>query len=225
LTDATARSAEVKKSRLWAVPAAVLLLGCLGYVSWTPAQGPVGAPPAGSRLALLDISRIFKNHQRFKSMLDQLKADADQAEAKVKTDREAIGKLVETMQEYRKGTPEYKQMEEELAKRQADLTVGINLQKNDFMQREAKIYHSVYQEVWEATDYFCKQHQIDMVLRFNGDPVDVERPDSVLAYINKPVVWYDQGLDITDLILKDLNKRSINPNSNSALRQSVPLRK
>jgi Skp family chaperone for outer membrane proteins len=225
LTDATARSAEVKKSRPWAIPAAVVLLGCLGYASWTSAQAPVAAPSAGGRMALLDVSRIFKNHQRFKSMLDQLKADADQAEAKVKSEREAMGQLVERMQEYRKGTPEYKQMEEELAKRQADLTVGVNLQKNDFMQREAKIYHSVYQEIWEATDYFCKQHQIDMVLRFNGEPVDVERPDSVLAHINKPVVWYDQGLDITDLILKDLNKRSINPNSNSALRPSVPLRK
>jgi len=39
-------------------------------------------------------------------------------------------------------------------------------------------------------------------LRFNGEAVDVDRPDSVLTYINKPVVWYDRELDITEHILR-----------------------
>ena len=73
------------------------------------------------------------------------------------------------------------------------------------------IYHNVYQEIWQATDYFCKQHGIDMVLRFNGEPVDVQRPDSVLTFINRPVVWYDPGLDITDAILQDVNRPAANP--------------
>ena len=47
-----------------------------------------------------------------------------------------------------------------------------------------------------------------MVLRFNGDPVDVDKPDSVLSYINKPVVWYDKSRDITPIILDSLVKRS-----------------
>jgi hypothetical protein len=73
------------------------------------------------------------------------------------------------------------------------------------------IYHQVYQEILQATDYFCKQRGIDMVLRFNGEPVDVQRPDSVLNFINRPVVWYDPGLDITDLILQDVNRAGPNP--------------
>ncbi len=36
----------------------------------------------------------------------------------------------------------------------------------------------------------AKQNGIDMVLRFNSEPVDVDKPDSVLQFINKPVVWY-----------------------------------
>ena len=115
------------------------------------------------------------------------------------------------MQELNKGTTDYNDMEKDLAKRQADLQVQVQLQKNEFLQREAKIYHNVYQEIWQATDYFCKQNRIDMVLRFNGEAVDVNRPDSVLTYINKPVVWYDPGLDITDQILQELNRTAINP--------------
>ncbi len=102
-------------------------------------------------------------------------------------------------------------MEEQIANRQAKLAVDVNRQKSDFLQRESMIYHTVYQEILQATDYFCKQRGIDMVLRFNGEPVDVQRPDSVLTFINRPVVWYDPGLDITDFILQDVNRPAANP--------------
>jgi Skp family chaperone for outer membrane proteins len=211
----------VKKSYCWAVMAAAVL--SLSYFSLLAvAQGPAVQPTAGPRLALLDVSRVFKSHQRFKGMMEDMKADVERAEAQVKAQREAINKLAERLQEFRKGTPDYKQMEEELAKRQADLAVQVQLQKNEFLQREAKIYHNVYQELWQATDYFCKQNRIDMVLRFNGEAVDVDRPDSVLTFINKPVVWYDRGLDITDAVLQELNRTAINPGA--ANTRTVPAR-
>jgi Skp family chaperone for outer membrane proteins len=218
----------VKKSPRWAILAAVVLsLNCVTCLA--QAQVPMGAPsgqsPAAVRLALLDVGRIFKNHARFKGMMEAMKADVERAEKQVKAERDEINKLGENMQEFRKGTIEYKQKEEELAKRQADLQVKVQLQKNEFLQREAKIYHNVYQEILQVTDYFAKQNRIDMVLRFNGEEVDVERPDSVLSFINKPVVWYDPGLDITNDILRNVNRGAVNPgpaNNAMPMRQGVP---
>jgi Skp family chaperone for outer membrane proteins len=218
----------VKKSPRWAVTAAVVL--SLSYLSClAQAQGPVGVPSGqatgAARLALLDVGRIFKNHARFKGMMEAMKADVERAEKQVKTERDEINKLGEKLHEFHNGTIEYKQLEEELAKRQADLAVKVQLQKNEFLQREAKIYHNVYQEILQVTDYFAKQNRIDMVLRFNGEEVDVERPDSVLSFINKPVVWYDRGLDITNDILQNLNRGAVNPgpaNNATPMRQGVP---
>ena len=67
-----------------------------------------------------------------------------------------------------------------------------------FQQRQAKIYYNVYQEILQATDYFCKQHGIDVVLQVKGDAVDPETAESVIPFINKQVVWYAGDLDITD---------------------------
>ena len=216
----------MKKTHRWAVLAVVLALGY--FVTLVMAQGPAAPSMAGPRLALLDVSKIFKNHQRFKGMMEDMKADVERAEAQVKSGRETIGKMAERLREFNKGSIEYKQMEEDLAKRHADLAVQVQLQKSEFLQREAKIYHAVYQEIWQATDYFCKQNRIDMVVRFNGEQVDVESPESVLTHINKPVVWYDRGLDITDAILQDLNRTAINPapgNARGPARPGVPFRK
>ena len=99
------------------------------------------------------------------------------------------------------------------------------MQKQEFLQREARIYHDVYQEIWQASDYVCRQYKFDMVLRFNGEPVDIERPDSVLTWINKPVVWYDTRQDITDAVLAVVNRTPMNPAANGRappVRPGVP---
>ncbi len=194
----------MKKSHRWAILAAIVV--SLSYVVSFAVAQQQARPAAGPNVALLDVSYIFKNHSRFKDQMQDMKTDVQRAEEKVKGERDRLNKLAEGLQEFRKGTPDYKQMEAELAKGQADLAVQVNLQKNEFLQREATIYHNVYQEILQATDYYCKQNSIDMVLRFNGDPVDVQRPDSVLNFINKPVVWYQKGMDITPMILADLNR-------------------
>ena len=208
------------KTYRWAV-LAIAVLSSSVFVSNVAAQAPA-RPATGPSVALLDVSYIFKNHARFKGQMEDMKADVERAEAQVKKERETIIKLAEDLQRFRKGTPDYKALEEELAKRQADLSVQVQLQKNEFLQREAKIYHNVYQEILQVTDYYCKQNTVDMVLRFNGDPVDIDRPDSVLSFINKPVVWYQKNLDITPTILAELNRTTINPAA--ADRRTVPVR-
>jgi Skp family chaperone for outer membrane proteins len=199
----------VKKSHLWAISAIVVSLGYLFTMALAQQNPPAMRQPAagGPRLALLDVSRIFKVHNRFKLQMDEMKRDVQAAEKKVKDERDEINKLFnEGLANFTKGTQQYAEMEEQLANRQAKLQVDVARTKNDFLQREAMIYHNVYQEIWQATDYFCRQNGVDMVLKFTGDPVDVQRPDSVLTFINKPVVWYAQDLDITEVILRDVNR-------------------
>ncbi len=202
----------MKRTLCWAMLAALLAQGA--YCRLLCAQGHSGRqgqPAAAPRLALLDVSRVFKNHNRFKGMMEDMKADVQQAENRVKAERDAINKLLERLKDFRNGTPDYKSLEAEIAERQADLEVKVRLQRKQFLEREAKIYYNVYQEIWQATDYFCRRHNIDMVFRFNGEKVDPEQPQSVLGEINKPLVWYDQSLDITDAILSELNRTSATP--------------
>jgi Skp family chaperone for outer membrane proteins len=197
-----------------AVAAACLLL--CGLISsqvfsqgGVPMRQPVAAQAgASANIALLDVSYIFKNHPRFKSMMDEMKADVDGAESSVNKERDTIRKLVEQLDTYHKGSPDYNAMEKEIAEREANLTVKVQLQRKQFLAQEAKIYFTVYKEIEQEVDYYCSNKGIDMVLRFNGDPVDVDKPDSVLSFINKPVVYYDKGRDITPIILDSLIKRS-----------------
>ena len=145
--------------------------------------------------------------------MEDMKADVERAESQVKTERDAISKLAERLAATStRERREYKEMEEELAKRQADLAVAGQLQKNEFLQREAKIYHNVYQEILQATDYFCQaeRHRHGAALQRRAgrratarQRVDVHQQAGGLV---RSAAWTSPTS-----ILQDVNRTAANP--------------
>lgn len=181
--------------------AASLFVGLLAgpVVAQAPAVSSAGA------VALVDVNHIFKEHHRFKMQMDEMRTEVERAEASVQQERTAIQKLAEQLEQY-KGTRDYRAMEEDIADRQAKLAVRVRMQQREFLENEARIYHNTYKEIWQAVDYVCRNQNIAMVLRFNGDVADTSKPEEVLRDIQKPVVWYRSGLDITDRVLSEINR-------------------
>jgi Skp family chaperone for outer membrane proteins len=205
----------VKKSHRWAVLATIALFLCF-LISLAVAQGPGAAPSAqpatGPRIALLDVTYIIKNHERFKARMDEMMKEGQNAQKKLQAERaDIISTINGDLQQYNKGTPEYQSREEVIANRQAKLAIALQRLKEEYQQREAQIYYDTYQEIMRSTDYFCKQHGIDMVLRFEGEKSDPKFPESVIADIRKTVVWYDSRWVITKFILDDLNRTPVAP--------------
>jgi Skp family chaperone for outer membrane proteins len=166
------------------------------------AQAPA-APAAHS--AVIDVGYIFKNHARFKAAMDKMKDEVMAAENSLKAERDRINGLMEQLKGFNVGTPEFKKLEAEVAKAQGDFNVTAQLQKKDFMDREAKVYLQVYTEIEQAVGQFARQHGIAVVHRIDGDPVDSTDRNRILGNITKPLVFHDPQVDITPDVLKMLN--------------------
>ncbi len=156
-------------------------------------------------IAVVDISYIFKNHAHFKATMDQMKKEMESIEAELKADREKIAAQEQERNKYNVGSPEYKKMDDDIAKQMAEFNLKMGRLRKDFLEREAKVYYQTYLEVVDAVKYYAKQHNIGLVLRFNGEPVDPNRRDDVLREINKPVVVQDQ-IDITPDVIAMINR-------------------
>jgi Skp family chaperone for outer membrane proteins len=201
---------KVSKSRIWiAWVGGLVVTGLLAANVAAQQVVRSGGARAGSDIALLDIGVIFKNNTRFKQHMADLQADMQRAEEQMKKERDALRALSERLNDYKAGTAEYKQLEEEIAKRSADLNVRFQLQKKEFAKTEARIYHMIYQEIQQEVDAFAQANGIAAVLKFSSEVADGENPDSVLRDLNKPVIWYSRGLDITPIILESLNRRAL----------------
>ena len=225
---------------------ATLVACLLAIVAVTNLQGQQNGPAAPPRngVAVIDIGYIFKNYTVFTAQMNRLKADVDAAEGQLKKQRDDAQKIVEEMKGLKPGSIDYKKREEQVTQLEAKFNVDMSLQKKDFMDREGKVYHAVYQSIADEVRYFSQKNAISVVLRTNSDPIDpVPRAGSteraitghidflqvrngavhVLDYkpdagINKPIV-FAAGNDITQPILDSLNQRAANPAN--AMRQGV----
>ena len=159
-----------------AAAAAVLTLGVVS----TQAQNPAGANATKHGVAVVDISYLFKNHERFKSTMEQMKKEMETIEGELKADREKIALQEQERNKYNVGSAEYKKMDEEIARKMADFNLKMGKLRKEFLEREAKVYYQTYLEVVDAVKYYAKRQNIGLVLRFNGEPVDPNRRDDVL---------------------------------------------
>ena len=199
------------KSQLAGVVSVVVLaLVQVPALAQAPAQAPVAQPTApASHVAVIDVGYVFKNHVRFKAAMDKMKDEVMAAENGLKAERDRINGLMEQIKGFNVGTPEYKKLEAEIAKAQGDFNVNAQLQKKDFMDREAKVYLQVYTEIEKAVEQFAREHRIAVVHRFDGEPVDNSDRNQILRGITKPIVYLEPGIDITPDILKMLNGSAV----------------
>lgn len=176
----------------------------------TPAaaqQSPASPSANATRfgIAVVDVNYIFKNYSQFKAAMEGIKGDIQQAETTLKSSRDAIQAKEEQAKQYQPSSPEFKQLDEEVARLKADFNIKAGRTRKDFQEREAKVYYQTYLQVSSTVEYYAKQNNIGLVLKFNGDQIDPDRPEEILQAINKPVVSQN-NIDITPDVLALLNR-------------------
>jgi len=156
-------------------------------------------------VALIDLGYILKNHAGFQQKSEEFRQQWEGRENDIKAKQESIRKLAAQLNEFNKGSAQYRQLEEEIAKRQADFSVEVNLTKKKFAEAEAKLFYDAYQQIYGEVRLHCEQNNVVMVIKFNGDRPDANNPEEIGSEMfNKQVLYYNPAVDITPAILDRL---------------------
>ncbi|WP_254508358.1 OmpH family outer membrane protein [Anatilimnocola floriformis] len=170
------------------------------------ATAPAAGPRAATPIVVIDIAKVFKGHYRFNQQMGDIKKDIEDFDGYVKNETNKLKAMGEALQSYRAGSLEYKQKEEEAARLTSDLQVKVGLKKKELLENEARVYFNVYRDLEQKVAIFAQQNQIMMVLRFNSDEMKEDDRNSVLQGVNRAVVYYNPGLDVTQHLLVELNR-------------------
>ena len=176
------------------------------------------AAQPGTRIAVVDISYIFKNHPGFKSKMEQMKTEVQAFEETLRGRGEQIKTISEEMKAFKASSPEYKAKEAQILKIQADGQAAAALKKKHFLEEESQIYYSTYNEVVSIIREFSLKHGIGLVVRFNSEDINQEKRESVLEGINRAVV-FQHRLNITTLILDSINRSAVATKPGTPARQ------
>lgn len=179
---------------------------------------------SGTAIAVLDVNAVFENNIRFKQAMDDIKSDIKAYEAEVVEMRGQLQKKREQASNYNSDSQQFRDLEKQVAKMTADLTIDMQLKKKEFMEREAKIYYQAYTELEGFVAEYSTRRRIGLVIRFHGDQINVKNRASVLAGVNRPVVFYEPALDITQPLLEMVN-HGVAPPKKVGNRNLVPRRR
>lgn len=185
-----------------------LALG-IGFWSFGTSQAWSQAPAATARavtsVAVIDMNHIFNNHVRFQQLKENMRREVESAEQELTAARASIEKMAERLQQYNKTSPEYAQLEQDIARQQADLNIKAASHRKRFVEMEAQIYYNVYREVIDHVRFYCEQNGIAVVLKINSPPTDPNDPQEIMRDMSKDVIYHHPGLDITQVILNGVN--------------------
>ncbi len=185
-----------------------LVIGMTGssILSHRAAEGAVDGISPRITVAVLDVGNVLKECKHFKAAMEKMQTEVKEAETRVKNEREKIKSQLEEAQKLPAGSDERLQTEDKLNKIEAAIEATVSVQKKTFLREEANVYYETYRKMSNEVEAYAKANGTEIVIRVNNAPVDISKADSVLAHINRPVLWSAPGTDITSIIIERLNK-------------------
>jgi Skp family chaperone for outer membrane proteins len=176
--------------------------------SWgqaTPGSPSTAPAKRGTSVAVIDINYLFDNYDSFQTAMEEVQADIKSLEQYMRDERQKLLSKAEQIKSLSGNSSQYASLEEEIANTQTKLNLEAGRRRKAILDKEAKIYYNAYRQVEQHIKAFADRYGIDMVMRFQSEPMDLNNRDSVLKSINQMVV-FQRNLNITEHILQELNR-------------------
>lgn len=162
---------------------------------------------SGTRIALVDMARVFKASKLFNNERETLKDKIADSEKSAVQLNEEIKRLEKKLPNAEQGSDERKEIERKLKASKQEFEKFRQEKSRAFLTEESKIYLSVYEKVQAEVEVYAKAHDIDLVMRTNSEQVNSNmEPNMLLQNMNRQVI-YENKLDITDEIIAAVNEQ------------------
>lgn len=193
---------------------AVGLIGVIGLAYFPSAARGEDPPEAGGsttpqRIALIDLSVIFKKYGKFNRLREDLKHKLEQKESEAKAMYTEIQRINNTLKSgtLKSGSPEYIAQEKELTQLMANLEAHKKQAQMELAREEAGIYHQMNKEINNMVKRVAKdkRYNYSLVMRFSREDLSSTDPKNVAKELSRQILYYNESDDISDTVAHFLN--------------------
>ena len=181
----------------------LLIVSVLSFTS-ASAQGP--APTAGTRIAIVDVARILKDHPGIKAQMTQIENELKNFDSSFKAKNEELKNEVAVLKDLVAGTPDYIKQEEKIAQIESRGKLDFGRRRKELIDAEARIFHDNYQLISKMVGDIAVASKVGIVFRYNSEEMDLNDKDSLIRGVMKNIVYHDAGLDMTPVVMQMLDK-------------------
>ena len=159
-------------------------------------------------VGLVNVDRILKDYKPLNDKLDPLKAEAKDLDGKVQVRQAELETVANQARQTQPGSPEFQRLQIQLVKLQTELQQFVAKGRHDLQQKEATVYLAFFRQLDTEVGKYAKANGLKLVLRqYETSFEDGQSLQDVAKSLNRTIL-YEEGLDITDAILKALRTGS-----------------
>ena len=164
------------------------------------------APPLP--VAVVNTERIFKTYQPLLDKLAPIKEAAQELEKNVQVRNVELETAYNKLRNAEQGSPEAQRLQQQFNKLQAERQQYIEQERGELQKREAAIFIEFYKGLEEEVSKYAKAKGIKLVIRQQESSLEENQPlQQIINSLNRGIIFED-GLDITDDIVKALDARA-----------------
>lgn len=159
-----------------------------------------------TRVAIVDVAYIFKNHPGIKAQVTKVENDLKRYDGELKAKRDQLKVAAEKLKTFSPGSPDYSAQEEQVASMESKLRLDMARKRKELADAEAKIYFDNYQQITAGVKFLAEHNKINLVLRYNSEEMDQGKGDSVIRGVMKNIVFHDDALNMTPIVMQYLDR-------------------
>jgi Skp family chaperone for outer membrane proteins len=164
-------------------------------------------------IAVLNMDRIYKTHKPLLDQLAPIKADAEKAEQSRQQRAIELETIGTQARKEQPGSAEFLRLQQQFLKLQGELQKYVTEEIQALQKREAAVHAQFQRDLDAEVAKYAKANGIQLVLRQQDSSFADNQPIQELNKSVNRLIIYEDGLDITDAILKALTESAGKPDA------------
>jgi outer membrane protein len=169
-----------------------------------PATGPpTPVPPV---IGSIDLDFVFKNYEKVKASNKEFNEAMKLRRAELMKIESDARQEAEMMQKLTPGTEDYRKRENRITQLKAQMEAGREQAEREFTLKQAETMATLYKEVQAMVARVAVWRKMNYVVQVSNAPISGSDPNSVMAGINRTMVYADPRNDISNDVVLYLNR-------------------
>jgi outer membrane protein len=169
-----------------------------------PAAG-TQAPPASVRIGAIDMDKVFEGYKKAEFLREQIKQEMIKKNAELSNLSNQMREQVKVLEGLDPSGNDYKLKEADLTRMKVEFETQREQAQAAFARRDAEALATIYKDIQDMASRVAKNKGLNFVVKVSNELPSGTDPNSVLAAMSHSIVFYDPSLDITTMVVYNLN--------------------
>ena len=186
--------------------AASLLIIAVACISPILAQEKPAEVPLP--IGLVNLDKIAQQFKPFQVKVAALQEEGKELQSSITLKQSELQAVANDAQKTMQGSAEFQKLQTQFAKLQRELQIFVQEGQQKFRDKELKLSLSLHREIDQVLKPYCKAKGLRLVVRVNNSSLDENQNQQQIVQTLSRGVLYEDGLDITDDVLKLMVEKS-----------------